>query len=137
MDARQFPVIQQPVGGVVPVSGKVRQFAIVDNHQQVVIGAIALAGVHFIDPVAAGMATKENDFKDAPFLFEISLAPSQRVLKLLAQDFERSGEMAPLGFGEVIEARLHQQTVSPSRGNRARWSVTPCRKVLANSTKQP
>ncbi|CUW96746.1 hypothetical protein AGR2A_Lc180148 [Agrobacterium genomosp. 2 str. CFBP 5494] len=115
-------VADDPVGRLVPEGRMIRQLAIVDDHQQIEIRTIALHRMRLVDKGAAGVGTEQDDFENAPALFEIGGALSQGILELLVQDLQRTGKLLLLSLRDMIKGGFHH-------GNRV-WLASDCRAGL-------
>jgi hypothetical protein len=100
-------VPNNPVGRLVPVGRMVRQFAIIDDHQQIEIRAVAFHRMRLIDKRATGIGTKQDDLKNASALLEVGCTFVQRILELLMQDLQRTGELSLFSVRDMIEGGFH------------------------------
>jgi len=100
-------VADDPVGCLVPIGRVIRQLAIVDDHQQIEIRAIALHRMRLINKGAAGIGAEQNDFENASALLELGGAFTQRILELLVQDLQRTGELSLLSVRDMIKGGFH------------------------------
>jgi hypothetical protein len=104
-------VMDQPVGGLVPVFGKVAELAVVDDDQKIEIGAIAFHGEGLVDPAALGIGAEQDDLQNPAALLELGRALLQRILELLMQDLQlhdliANSQNLPLMFAEQTKASL-------------------------------
>ena len=96
---------EQVVVGLAPVFLEVGQLLVVGDHQQVVVGLVAALGI--VDPVAARVASEQDDLEDPPGLAVRGVAAFERVLELGEQDLHDAGELVSLGVRQMVEAGLH------------------------------
>lgn len=102
-----YRVADQPIRRLVPIFGKVTEFVVIDDHQQIEIRSISLHRERFIDPATFCIGPKEDDLEDPPPLFEVCRPFFQGVLKLLMQDFQGTGQFSLLLRRDVIEGGFH------------------------------
>ncbi|CDZ36992.1 Hypothetical protein NGAL_HAMBI1146_21430 [Neorhizobium galegae bv. officinalis] len=109
-------VADQPVGGLVPIVGEFAEPAVVDDNQQIEVGAIALHGERLVDPAALGIGAEQDDFQDPAALLELGRALFQGVLEFLVQDFQDPAELSLFARWYMIERRFHEQSIGERSG---------------------
>jgi hypothetical protein len=68
--------------------------------------------MRLVDKGAAGVGTEQDDFENAPALFEISGALPEGILELLVQDLQRTGKLLLLSVRDMIKGGSHHGTGS-------------------------
>ncbi len=74
--------------------------------------------MRLVDKRARAKRTEQDDLENASALLEVGCAFIQRILKLLVQDLERTGELSLLSMRNMIEGGFHH------RNEVSDWLVT-------------
>jgi hypothetical protein len=96
-------VMDQPIGGLVPVVGELAELAVVDDDQQIKIGPIALHREGLIDPSTLGVGAEQQNLQDPATLLEFSRTILQRILEFLMQNFQNAANLALLAKWHMVE----------------------------------
>jgi len=97
----------QSVVELEPVVDLVGQALVIDNDQDVEVGAVAFGRVRFVYPAAPCIAAIEDDLLDLSFLLPLMLCERQRIFKLFKDDCLHAFDLALLGCRKVIKVGAH------------------------------
>jgi hypothetical protein len=93
-------IAEEPVLGLVPVIDQIGQPLVVDDDEDVVIRIIAANRIG--DPVAARIASVEDDLENAALLLPLLRRKRSRVLELGEEDFDDAREVLLLAARKMV-----------------------------------
>ncbi|MCY1304429.1 hypothetical protein D9M70_541830 [compost metagenome] len=103
-------VPHQTIGRLVPVF-RFCELLRIDDNEDVVVGAVTLHRMRFIDPRSAGVGTEQDNLQDPAAFLEVGRATLERIGKLLVDDLHNAGKLALFLLGKMFEARFHIQPI--------------------------
>ena len=103
LSGREF--LEQLLLGLRPEFRNIGQFLAIDDHQQIIVREIAPDRI--LDPVAARVASEQNDLEQpaAPQLRH--RAAGDREGEALANAVDDKGKLVPLALGQIIKTAFH------------------------------